>query len=187
MEEDTIVGLVQDGTASVELNTALLESAVDLTLISVENTADPISDDFRFGFDIAESSDFLFSDDNGFTPLEGEIELTGTITFSHPVGDITIGDFDIGFDSSRRTENISGLFLENNVDGLFPEGTILLDISNLESIEINEGTLNIGSADLLLAPEFATLLVETEFLIFDLTGFDIGDAALNAISDCDLL
>ena len=187
MEEDTLVGLVQDGTASVTLNTALLASAVDLTLVSVDDTAEPISDDFLFGFDIAESSDFRFSNDNGFTPIEGEIELTGTITFSHPIGDITIGNFDIGFDSSRRTENISGLFLENTVDGLFPEGTILLDISNLESVEINEMALNIGSADLLLAPEFATLLVETDFLAVNLTGFDIGDAALNAIIDLDLL
>ena len=187
MEEDTIIAFIQDGTASVDLNTALLESAVDLTLISVDDTAEPISDEFVFGFDISESSDFLFTDDDGFTPIQGEIELTGTITFSSPVGDVTIGNFDIGFDSSRQTENISGLFLENTVDSLFPEGTILLDISNLESVEIGERELNIGSSDLLLAPEFATLLVETGLLAVNVTGFDIGDAALNAIIDFDLL
>ena len=182
MTSNTTINLVQDGTTSVALDTDLLTEAAGLTLTSVDNTVDPISEEFAVGFDISETSDFIFSDKNGFTPIAGEIEHTGTVTFASAAGDIIVGDFAIGFNASRITEDASGFFVENTVAGVLPDGAILFDISNPESLEITESELKIGDADLLVAPEFASTLLETTLAADNLTGADVGDAAINAIT-----
>ncbi|MGK7892576.1 MAG: hypothetical protein AB4372_02720 [Xenococcus sp. (in: cyanobacteria)] len=184
MEENLMLNLVQDGTTSVALNGELIASAAGLTLTdNVEGTVAPISDEFTVGFDITEESDFIFSENHGFTPLRGEIEHTGTITFSSDLGDITVGDFAIGFDADRQNENASGFFVENTFEGVLPDGAILFDVGNPESLEITDTDLSLGSANLLVAEEFASVLVETGLAtvdLSDLTGADVGDATINA-------
>ena len=177
--------LVQDGTTSVGLDTDLLETAAGLTLSGTENTVEPASEDFAVGFDITEESDFLFSNEDGFTPLAGEIEHTGTVTFGSAAGDITVGDFTVGYDAERQTEDTSGFFVQNTVDGAVPEGAILFDVGNPDSLDIAEMELNLGSADLLVASEFAHLLLDTGLASDNLTGADVGDVAINAITESD--
>ena len=181
MDSKTTISLVQDGTTSVDLDTDLLTEAAGLTLTSADNTVEPISEEFDVGFDITEESDFIFSDEDGFTPIAGEIEHTGTVTFSSEVGHITVGDFDIGYDASRITEDASGFYVENTVDGVLPDGAILFDVGNPESLDISESELSVGTADLLVAPEFASTLVDTGLAANDLTYADVGDAAIDAM------
>jgi uncharacterized protein YjbI with pentapeptide repeats len=179
-KDNVSLAQVKDGTTSIGLDTALLESAAGLTLSGSENTVDPVSGEFAVGFDITEKSDFLFSNADCFTPVAGEIEHTGTITFNSGAGDITVGDFSIGFDASRTTEDTSGFFVENTVEGVLPDGAVLFDVGNPESLEAGDGTLSLGTADLLVAPEFSDTLVGTGLAASDLTGADIGDVAVNA-------
>ena len=190
MTDNTNLSVVQDGTTSIGLDPVSL-AAVGLTLSSTENTVEPISDEFAAGFDITEASDFFFSDKDGFTPIAGEVEHSGTVTFSSGAGDITIGNFTIDFDPSRQTESTSGFFVQNRVPGVLPDGAILFDvgipesvsISNGESLSVAAGELNLLGPDLLVAPEFAAALLETGLATDNLTGADIGDAAVNAITD----
>jgi hypothetical protein len=179
-KDNVSLAQVKDGTTSVGLDTALLESSAGLTLSGSENTVDPVSGEFTVGFDISDTSDFSFSNADGFTPVAGEIEHTGTITFSSGAGDITVGDFSIGFDASRKTEDTSGFFVENTVEGVLPDGAVLFDVGNPESLEVGDGTLSLGKADLLVSQEFADTLVETGLAASNLTGADIGDVAVNA-------
>ena len=198
MTDNTNLSVVQDGTTSIGLDPVSL-AAVGLTLSSTENTVEPISDEFAAGFDITEASDFFFSNQNVFTPIAGEIEHSGTVTFSSGAGDITVGNFTIDFDPSRQTESTSGFFVQNRVPGVLPDGAILFDVgipesvsisnaesvstSNGESVSAAEGKLNLLGTDLLVAPEFAAALLETGLATDNLTGADIGDAAVNAITD----
>ncbi len=175
------ISLVQDGTTSVDLDNEGLTEAAGLTLTSTDNTVEPISEEFDVSFDITEESDFIFSDEDGFTPIAGEIKHTGTVTFASPAGVITVGDFGIGYDASRITDVASGFFVENTVDGVLPDGAILFDVGIPESLDISESELNVGAADLLVAPEFASTLLETGLAADDLTYADVGDAAIDAI------
>ena len=178
---------ILDGTTSVSLDGDLLASAAGLTIIATNGTAEPITDDFfAVGFDIAEDSDFLFSPNDGFTPILGEIEHTGTVTFTSAAGDITVGDFSIGFDAARQTEDASGFFVENTVEGVLPDGVILFDVSNPESLDITDTGISLGSADLLVASEFASVLVDTGLATDDLTGADVGNATIEGIVSSDL-
>ena len=171
--------LIQDGTTSINLDTKRL-SLSGITLSGVDGTVEPISDEFAVGFDIIEESDFLFRKENGFTPISGEIKHTGTITLSSALlGDIVLGDFDVGFDPSRQSEDASGFFVKNTVDGLFDD-LILFDISNTESLEISEMDISLGSADLLISEEFAKTLLDNGLAPINLKGFYLGDAMINA-------
>ena len=182
---DTDLALVQDGTTSVALDVDSLTAAAGLTLKDTENTVEPVSEDFAVGFDISEESDFKFSAEDGFAPVEGEIEHTGTVTFGSAAGDIIVGDFTVGFDAERQTDDISGFFVQNTVEGAVPDGAILFDVSNPESLEITDTKLNLGSADLLVASEFAQILLDTGLATDNLTGADVGDVAINAITESD--
>ena len=179
---------IQDGTTSVTLDADLLSESAGLTLIAANGSAEPIPDDFfSVGFDITEESDFLFTVNDGLTtPIAGEIEHTGTVTFSSAEDNIIVGDFTIGFDAARQTENASGFFVENTIEGVVPNGAILFDISNSESLEVSDTGLNVGSADLLVSNEFATILLDTGLAATDLTGADVGDAAIAGVLDSDL-
>ena len=181
-EAEVVEGIViQDGTTSVGLDTELLTEAAGLTLIDSADTVDPASEDFAVGFDITEESDFAFTDEDGFAPLGGTIEHTGTVTFDSAAGDITVGDFSIGFDETRVSDTNSGFFVANTVEGVLPDGAILFDVGMPESVEIVDGGLSLGTADLLVANEFAGVLQETELASADLTGADVGDASVDAL------
>ena len=183
MEENLILNLVQDGTTSVALNADLIASAAGLTLTTVDNTVESIPVDFGVGFDISETSGFVFSNNNDY---RGEIEHTGTVTFSSEAGDITVGNFTIGFDADRQNENAtgandpSGFFVTNTFEGVLPDGAILFDVGNPESLEITDTGLNVGNANLLVASEFASVLFDTGLATADLTGADVGDATISA-------
>ena len=184
MTDNTNLSVVQDGTTSIALDSGLLASAAGLTLSSTDSTVEPISNEFAVGFTITEASDFLFSYKDDFTPIAGEIKHSGTVTFSIPTGDtITVGDFTIGYDASRVTETTSGFFVENTFADVLPNGAILFDISNAESLTAGEGELNVVGSDLLVAPEFAATLLETGLTRDDLTGADVGNAEVDAMTD----
>ena len=200
--EDVYRAQINDGTTSVTLDTELLTSAAGLTLTGAENTVAPTSEQFAVGFDITEGSELILSSDvfepNDLTPIIGfaEINHTGTLTFSTStdnIGDITVGDFTIGYDASRQTDNTSGFFLENTVDGVLPDGAILFDISFSESVSISDidplsGSVdNFGPVNLLVAPELATILSQTGLAASDLTGADVGDAATSFVYDVEIL
>ncbi len=174
--------VVQDGITSVALDTDLLATAAGLTLTGSDRTVEPISQEFAVGFDITEDSDFLFNNQNGFTPLEAEIEHTGTVTFDSVIGEITVGDFTIGFDAARQTDELSGFFVQNTVDGAVDD-LILFDLGNPDSLEVDSDSLEIPQADLLVASEFAHVLSSTGLATDDLTGADVGDAAINAVAE----
>ena len=167
---------IQDGTTSVTLDEELIADATGLTVKSADNTVEPL-DGFAVGFDISEDSDILLSK-NDFAPIAGEIEHTGTVTFSSDAGDITVGDFTIAFDAHRRTGHASGFFVENTVG----EDLILFDVGIPDSLGVTDTELSLGRADLLVSEEFASFLGDPS-----LTGADVGDAAINGILNFDLL
>ena len=193
-------GLVQDGTTSVNLDVETIASATGLTLADAVDTTVSFPADFGVGFDITEESTLVVDQNTGAplpvgadptdgTPLFGEIEHTGIVTFTTAEGNITVGDFAIGFDPDRipddaldmHTPQPSGFFVANSVEGEL-EGAILFDvsISDPESVQITDTGLTVGSADspadLLVSEEFATVLGNT-----DLIGADVGDTTVQAI------
>ena len=195
--------LIQDGTTSVALDVDTLTSAAGLTLAGADGAVESIPADFGVGFDITEESTFVVDQNTGApipvgadpsdgTPLFGEIEHTGTVTFTtsadtSEAADITVGDFTIGFDPARVTPSDdaldmdtpqpSGFFVANGVEGAL-DGAILFDvsISDLESVQITDTGLSVGSADLLVSEEFATVLGDA-----GLIGADVGDTTVQAI------
>ena len=178
-----VFSLIQDGTTSVSLDTSLLRTTTELSFDSLDNTVEPAAEGLWFGFDITEESDFQFSTEDGFVPIEGEIEHTVTVTFDTPVGAVTVGDFTIGFDAERQTDNLSGFFVQNTVDGAVPNGAIIFDVSNRGDLAAEGTELNLSNTDLLVAPEFAQLLLDTQLATDNLTGTDVGDAVINAITE----
>ena len=85
--------------------------------------------------------------------------------------ELNLGDFTIGFDENRVTETTSGFFVAETLS----VGAPLFDISNPEILTAEDGTLVIDQADLLVSPELAALLGDT-----DLIGADVGDARIDA-------
>jgi hypothetical protein len=162
---------VESGVTSVFLDTAVLETAAGLTLTGAVGTADPATPDFQVGFAITDETDFTFSVEDGFTPLGGTIEHIGSVTFND---DITVGDFSIGFDPSRITNSASGFFVEDTLDTI---GTILFDISNPGTLAFDGENLTLAEADLLVSPEFAGVLNDT-----NLTGATVGRAQTDAVA-----
>ena len=143
---------LEDGVTNVSFDTEFLASEAGLTFSEAEDTVEPTSEEFDLGFDITEESDFVFSEANGFTPLGGTIEHTGTVTFESGAGDVTVGDVSVSYDESRVSDTTSGLFVSNNVEGVIPEEAVLFDVGTFDG-----SILNIGKADLLIANEFADI------------------------------
>ena len=166
--------IVESGVTSVFLDFPLLEEAAGLTLVSADSEAEPFSEDFQVGFAITEDTDFSFST-SPFSPLEGTIEHSGTITLALGEAQVTVGEFSIGFDASRVSETASGFFVADTLeDALGLE--VLFDISAPGVVEVTGDELEISDADLLLAPELATALALPE-----LAGADVGDTRIDAI------
>ncbi|MEM1308637.1 MAG: S8 family serine peptidase [Cyanobacteria bacterium P01_H01_bin.153] len=180
----SLTSQVQSGVTSVGLDLALLETAANLVLVSVENTETPVSDDFQVGFGITDASDFVYSI-SPFAPVSGTIEHTGILNLSIDGNDadaeVSIGNFSIGFDASRVSETNSGFFI---ADTLSDNGLdILFDIGNPAAVDVNARSLDLNEADLLVAPEFAAALTSLNLAATDLTGADVGDASVNADSN----
>ena len=164
--------IVNSGTTSVSLNLPLLESAAGITLTGANSDGEPFSNEFQLGFPIIEDTDFTFEDEP-FTPIEGTIEHSGTVTLNLNGAEVTVGNFSIGFDASRVSDTTSGFFVSDTTeDALGLE--ILFDISAPENVNIEDG-LTISEADLLVAPELADALD-----LSNLAGSDVGDTRIDA-------
>ena len=163
---------VRRGVTSVSLDTGLLAAAASLELTGADGTARA-----RGGFDVGfriTGGGFTYSAENGITPLGGQIEHSGSVTFNDGV---TVGDFTIGFDAARATGDASGFFVEDTIGGL----GILFDVSAPERVTAGP-RLRIAGSDLLVSPEFAGFLSDNGLASTDLTGADVGDAQVNARS-----
>ena len=166
------ISIVNSGTTSVSLNLPLLELAAGITLVSANTDGEVFSEEFQLGFPIIEDTDFSFESDP-FTPVDGTIEHSGTVTLNLNDAEVTVGNFSVGFDASRVSNTASGLFVSDTTeDALGLE--ILFDVSGTANITTDEGLI-ISEADLLVAPELADALGSDS-----LTGADIGDARIDA-------
>nr|MDJ0572986.1 esterase-like activity of phytase family protein [Pleurocapsa sp. MO_192.B19] len=168
---DTNIANINSGTTSVFLDLDLLET-VGISLTGSDTSGEPFSDDFQLGFPITEDTDFTF--EIPFAPVEGSIEHSGNITLGIGDGEVTLGDFSIGFDSERVSDTNSGFFVADTLDdGLGLE--ILFDVGSPAEVSASPEELTIADADLLLAPEFADAL-----FLPDLAGADVGDTRIDA-------
>ena len=133
----------------------------------------------------SDGSSFWFLSDNGFGAKDNSADYLLRIyqlrpdfldTENQPTP-ITVGNFSIGFDATRATDAASGFFI---ADTLGDSPNILFDLSNPGTLSLEESDLVIADADLLLAPEFATLLGNP-----DLQGTDVGDARVDATASSE--
>ncbi|MEM1311080.1 MAG: hypothetical protein AAGF98_16565 [Cyanobacteria bacterium P01_H01_bin.153] len=182
----SLISQVQSGVTSVGLDLTLLETAANLVLVSTENTVPPASGAFQVGLNITDASDLTYSV-SPFAPLSGTIEHTGILNLSTDGNDadaeVSIGNFSIGFDTSRVSETNSGFFI---ADTLSDNGLdILFDIGRLAAVDVTAGgrSLDFSNANLLVAPEFATVLTDLDLATTNLMGTDVGNASINADSD----
>ena len=130
------------------------------------------------GFAITPETSFEFSTEPEFAPLGGTIEHEGTVTLGVIGTDVsvTVGAFTIGFDAQRISETTSGFFVLDNED----LDIILFDVGTRGSLALDDSSLSIGEADLLVSAEFADFLLNAELAEFDATGADAGDAQIDA-------
>ncbi|MBW4634735.1 MAG: hypothetical protein KME30_23345 [Iphinoe sp. HA4291-MV1] len=147
---ETATYQVQSGVTSVYHDLSYL-SSVGLNLTGTDNTVEPINSNFLVGFNITPATNFTFSDVGGLTPLSGTIEHTGTVTFNNQV---TVGNFSVGLDPTRATNNASGLFLKDTVS----LNTILFDLSTPGTVAFDGKDLTLADVKLLFSPEFAGVL-----------------------------
>ncbi len=164
--------IVNSGTTSVFLDLPLLELAAGITFVSANTDGEAFSEDFQLGFPIIEDTDFSFETEP-FTPVDGTIEHSGTVTLNLNDADVTVGDFSIGFNASRVSNTASGFFVSDTTEDAL-DLEILFDISASPNVTTDEG-LTISEADLLVAPELADALGSSI-----LTGADIGDTRIDA-------
>lgn len=137
---------VQSGVTSVYHDLEAFRQ-IGLDLTGSNNTVTPINSNYIVGFGITPATNFTFSDTNGFTPISGTIEHTGTVTFNNQT---TIGNFSVGFDPNRAINNASGLFLKDTLSDL-----ILFDLSAPETVSLNANSLILDQVTLFISPEFA--------------------------------
>ncbi|MEL6353806.1 MAG: serine hydrolase [Cyanobacteria bacterium J06627_28] len=162
---------ITSGATSLFLDFSLLETA-GLTIQDSMPTADPFSSQFQLGFAIEDGFTF---ESVPFTPDGGVISHTGDISFLVDEDvDLTVGDFEIGFDAERVSETNSGFFVADTLDDSL-NLDILFDISNPGRLLVQGDELVIADADLLLAPELASALS-----LDGLEGTDVGDTRIDA-------
>jgi hypothetical protein len=142
---------VKSGVTSVYHDLPEL-STIGINLSNPQQTIPPVTDNFLLGFKIAPTSNFKFSDANGFTPIAGTIEHFGTVLFN---SNTTIGNFSIGYDPTRAVNGVSGFFLKDTVS----TNTVLFDLSiPANSVAFNGKNLRITDVNLLISPELAGIL-----------------------------
>ncbi|MEH2267382.1 MAG: hypothetical protein V7K68_02950 [Nostoc sp.] len=159
---------VISGVTSIDRDHEDILSSIGLKLTGTNNTVAPIPSNYLVGFNIDSATNFTFSDEGGFTPLSGTIEHTGTVTFNKQ---ITVGDFSIGFAPGRTVTGASGFVLRDT----FSLNTILFDLSITEPVAFDGQNLTIPDVKLLISPEFASILQNS-----DLTGLFAGTARIDA-------
>ena len=187
------------GTTSLRL-TSVLEDDASLRLNSLNGTDMTPAPGFSVGFEQTTDSTFTYDfaagrDDD----LGGVISHTGSITFDildapgaggSPTGDqVTIGEFDVGFDAARAGTDTgngitSGYFVRDTLD----TGLVLFDMvvpSNVfddnTSFTVDGPNPN-GGVDLLVSPEFAAFLTAQSLATTDLTGAVAADGRIDADS-----
>ncbi len=172
---------VESGVTSVFLDFEnVLEPALGISLVSADGVVDPASGPFQVGFTITPETDLTFSDENGFTPLGGTIEHAGSVTLGIMTGggetaNVTVGNFTIGYDAGRVSDQVTGFFVQDNID----LDTILFDITApVTTFDFNGQNLALGS-DLAVSPEFAAVLLSLGKP--DVTGAIAGFAQVNAL------
>lgn len=150
VQAQTATYQVQSGVTSVYHDLSYL-SSIGLNLTGTGNIVQPINSNFLVGFNITPATNFTFSDVNGLTPLSGTIEHSGTVTFNN---EVTVGNFSVGFDPTRVTNNTTGLFLKDTVS----LKTVLFDLSTPEKLVFDGKNLTLSGVKLLFSPEFAGIL-----------------------------
>lgn len=168
---------VAGGQTSVLLDTQTLEAAAGLTLSGV--SSDVIAPgslgagSVAFGINPRDAAvlptTFAYDPDDFLGTFGGTIEHAGSVFFNS--GSVEVGDFTIGFDAARAGGAASGFFVESNA-GIT---AILFDVGAPSTLVAGATELVIG-ADLLVSPEFASFLGDTQ-----LTGADVGDARVEAV------
>ncbi|MFN6483156.1 MULTISPECIES: hypothetical protein [unclassified Nostoc] len=159
---------VISGVTSIDRDHEDILSSIGLNLTGTNQTVAPIPSNYLVGFNIDSATNFTFSDEGGFTPLSGTIEHTGTVTFNK---EITVGDFSIGFVQGRTVTGASGFVLRDT----FSLNTILFDLNISEPVAFDNKNLTIPDVKLLISPEFAKILNNT-----NLTGLFAGTARIDA-------
>lgn len=170
------VGVV-GGQTSVLLDTDTLGSAASLVLSSV--SADTIvpgnlgPNSVAFG--ITPATDFTYDATDFTSGLGGSIEHAGQVLFNADT--VVVGDFSIGFDAARAVGDNSGFFVASTT-GI---AAILFDVEAPSALAFDEFSLTI-EANLLVSPEFGTFLLDNQLASTDLTGADVGDAKVEAVT-----
>ncbi len=175
---------VVGGQTSVLLDTAMLESAANLTLNGVSDdviTPGNLGDDsVAFGINARDGdlpTTFSYDPADFLGTFSGTIEHTGTILFELPdESKIELGNFTIGFDAARVGDAASGFFVASTFGDV---QAILFDVENPSDLQPGEEQLVI-EGNLLVSPEFATFLLDQGLASSDLTGADVGDALVEA-------
>ena len=168
-ETEITLAQVDSGTTSIFLD---FETATGIALTGTETDGEAFSEEFQAGFPIIEDTYFTYEVDP-FAPVSGTIEHSGTITLGEGPMEVTLGEFSIGFDSGRVSDTASGFFVADTTDDAL-DLDILFDVSTPGNVATDEG-LTISEADLLIAPELAEALGNT-----DSVGADIGDVRIDA-------
>lgn len=176
---------VTGGRTEVALDTTTLQSAASLTLSSVSPDVPAgtvVPDSVAFSINATDASplptDFVYTPGDfptGF--FAGEIEHTGSVFFNNDA--VEVGNFRIGFDATRATGSNTGFFIESTT-GI---EAVLFDTA----LATDPGLVATGAAlelsvDLLVSPEFAQFLQDNSLASADLTGADVGDARIIAVT-----
>jgi hypothetical protein len=167
------------GTTSVDFDDEAL-NGVGLNQTGTANTVTP-ADGFRIGLQITPppATTFSFDYDPNTNqlqpPFSGLIRHTGTITFAvtsnnGTTTDLTVGNFDIGYDATRVGGDLSGFFVRDT----FTTNAVVFDlrepISDFEPTNLNTSI----SGELLVSAELAGVLQNPDF-----AGLGVGVASVN--------
>ncbi|MBG1241960.1 hypothetical protein [Nostoc sp. NZL] len=159
---------VISGVTSIDRDHEDILRNIGLRLTGSNNTVAPIPSNYLVGFNIDSATSFMFSDEGSFTPLSGTLEHTGSVTFNDQ---ITVGEFSIAFAPGRTTKDASGFVLRDTIS----LNTILFDLSIPEPIAFDGENLTIPDVKLLISPEFAAILQNS-----NLAGLFAGTARIDA-------
>lgn len=168
---------ISSGATSVTLDFETLETAASLAFASVENTASPAIE-FPAGFAITPETPFQYTLEP-FAPVAGNISHTGSLTFTiaGTEDQVTLGNFSIGYDAARASNENSGFFVEDTLAGL----GILFDVATPTTLGAG-GAGFFVEAPLNVSPEFATYLTDNNLAETDLTGAEVGAAQINSFA-----
>ena len=174
------------GRTSVALDAETLQSSAGLTISStspeVQSPGD-LPDSVAFPINARNAAvrptSFSYDTDDFAGSASGTIEHTGTVQFNADA--ISVGNFTIGFDGTRAGTLgglASGFFVQSNTAA---SNAVLFDVATPSTLSALAESLTID-ADLLVSPEFASFLQTGGLATTDLSGADVGNARVAAIS-----